>query len=138
MQQPPMIQEKSKAKGVIIDGKKWLYIEPGMGSQQRLAQHMSRIKLYSKWVERLDAKIDNDTISEDEMLKSEEYLDKIQKHTDGVKEIFNATYRDGSEDNSSVLEWLDKTPPWKIEKVFQETAQNDTSSAEETTDKEPA
>ena len=134
--QPPMIQEKSKAKGVVVDGKKWQYIEPGMGSQQRLAQHMSRIKLYGKWVERLDAKIDNDSITEEEMLKSEEYLDKIQKHTDGVKEIFNNTYRDGTEDNASVLQWLDVTPPWKIEKVFQETAQNDPSSTEKAKDKE--
>lgn len=132
--QPPMIQEKSKPKGVIIDGKTWQYIEPGMGSQQRLAQHMSRIKLYGKWVERLDAKIDNDTITDEEMIKSEEYLDKIQKHTDGVKEIFNATYRDGTADNASVLQWLDVTPPWKIEKVFQETAQNDQSPTETSTD----
>lgn len=134
--QPPLIQDKSKPKGVIIDGKTWQYIEPGMGSQQRLAQHMSRIKLYGKWVERLDAKIDDNTITEEEMNKYEEYLDKVQKHTEGVKEIFSNTYRDGSKDNASVIEWLDTTPPWKIEKVFQETAQGDAELTQEATDKE--
>jgi len=130
MAEPAMLNAKSIKKIVKIDGNTWEYIEPGIGATSRLSQHFARIKLFGKRAELINKKIDDDTATEEELDRLEEYLDKVSEHENGIYEIFSEVYRDGTKDNKSVIEWLKKTPEWKLEEAFKEIAGNDEKSRE--------
>lgn len=125
-----IINNKSVRKMVNVDGNQWEYIEPGVGTSSRLSQHFKRIKLYSTRVELLDKKIDSGTITIEELDDYESYLDKVKEHEDGIFHILTEVYRDGTKDNKGVREWFERTPQWKIEKVFNEIAGKDEDARE--------
>ena len=128
MAEPKIVQSKQNrtAKKVVnIDGHTWEYVEPGMGTQSRLSQSLARTKLYGKRAANLEKKLDDDTITDEELEQYEDYLDKVDKHTQSIIDIFATVYIDGSKDNNEVRQWLDSTPPWKLEQAFNDISKQD-------------
>lgn len=118
-------------KQVEVDGNTWNYREIGAGEGERMSQAFARVKLYSKRAELINNKIDNGTVTEEELDKQEEYLDKIKQNTEEAYEVLFKCLSDGTEDNKTVREWFDKTPQWKVEKASIDILRGDLESASE-------
>lgn len=119
-------------KQVVIDGNTWNYREIGAGESQRMTQAFARVKLYARRAERIDKKLETGTdISDEDMDKQEEYLDKIQKYSTEANDILFSCLSDGTPDNKSVREWFDKTPQHIIEKISQDILKADDDTRQE-------
>ncbi|HUH57784.1 MAG TPA: hypothetical protein VL020_04650 [Pseudomonadales bacterium] len=91
---------------VIVDGQDWEIKLPGAGTELRLSQAQRRIKL-------LDKKIENDTAVEADY----DLYDKLENQSIS---IFTNMFKDGSEDNAAVKEWVESTPLAVIMASFEE------------------
>ena len=91
---------------VIVDGQDWEIKLPGAGTELRLSQAQRRIKL-------LDKKIENDTAIEADY----DLYDKLENQSIS---IFTNMFKDGSEDNAAVKEWVESTPLAVIMASFEE------------------
>lgn len=118
-------------KQVVIDGNTWNYREIGSGEGERMSQAFARVKLYAKRAELINNKIDNGSVTEEELDKQEEYLDLIRQNTTEAYEILFNCLSDGTEDNKTIREWFDKTPQWKVEKASLDIIRGDLESVKD-------
>lgn len=113
-------QKFEPESGVEIDGKIWSIKPPGAGTELRLSQAFRGSKLYSSRMGIIEKKIEEETVTEEDLDKYEEYIDKFEKHEKVIFDISTSILRDNTDTNKEVKEWVDKTPTITIEKVFDE------------------
>lgn len=131
MPEPKEIGSGFVRKQVEVDGHTWDYREIGAGEGERMSQAFARVKLYSKRAEIINSKIDDGTVTEEELDRQEEYLDKVKQYTSEAYEILFSCLSDGTKDNKSVRKWFDKTPQWKVEKASIDILKGDLESAKD-------
>lgn len=110
----------TKKGKVSIDGMIWDVKLPGAGSELRFSQASRACKMQGARIELLDKKIDNGTITEEELDKYEEYSKNFEKNEAIVYEIFRGTFKDGTKDNSQVNKWIEETPTAIIMLAFED------------------
>lgn len=81
---------------VIVNGNDWEIKLPGAGTELRLSQSQRRIKL-------LDKKMNDDTATEADY----DLYDKLENQSIA---IFTDMFRDGTDSNQSVKDWVEATP----------------------------
>lgn len=86
----------NKSGKVDIDGKIWSVKLPGAGTELRLSQAQRRLKVLDKLVESGNA--------------TEEDLDRYDAYEKTIYNIFFNMFRDSTDDNSEVKEWVEETP----------------------------
>lgn len=98
MSEPIKISTGSyKKEGAVeVDGNLWTAKMPGAATQLRYNQSQRRLQF-------LDKKLQDGTITSEE-------LDQYDEHERSLYDIFLGIFRDGTEDNHAVKEWLDNTP----------------------------
>src|SRR5690554_718238 len=110
----------TKQGHVDIDGHLWKVVLPGAGTELRFSQASRACKLYGSRIELYDKKIDNGTITEEELDKYEEYSRIYEENERIVYQIFQNTFRDDTEDNTEVKKWIDETPTAIIMLAFED------------------
>lgn len=117
-----------KTKQVLIDGMSWTIKLPGAGNELAMSQAKRRI-------DQLDSKIKAGTMTDEDY----DRYDKLEKQ---MLDTFTSMFQDGTKDNSSVTEWLNRTPLAVVQMVMEdikkqtadnEKAENATESATATT-----
>jgi hypothetical protein len=109
---------------VEIDGHVWTVKMPGAGTELRYSQAQRGSKLYGSRLQLLDKKIDNGTITEEELDKYEEYSKEYDKNERIIYDVFAKVFQDGTKDNSEVNKWLEETSLSLIILAFEEISQN--------------
>jgi hypothetical protein len=84
------------SKKVLFDGKIWTITAPGAGDELALGQATRRSELIKKKI-RAGTAIEADY----------NLYDKLE---DRMFKLFTRVFRDSTDDNSEVKEWLDRTP----------------------------
>lgn len=115
-----IIGSKPVKRIVNIDGNEWQIFELGVGSRSRLSQHFHRVKMYSKHIDLIDKKIENDTVTSEELNQYEVYLDKVVENESATVDILSTVFNDGTELNKSVKDWFYSTPEWKMQLAINE------------------
>jgi len=85
-----------KPVSVNMDGKSWTMTAPGAGTELKMGQIQRRLGL-------LEKKVENNTANEEDLDK----YDRLESETYGY---FKKLFKDSTEDNSEVEEWLQATP----------------------------
>lgn len=112
---------KYKKEGKVeIDGHVWTVKLPGAGTELRLSQVFRASKLYGSRISLLDKKIDNESITEAELDKYEEYSAKFEESEREVYAFFTSMFRDDTKDNSEVKKWIEETPTAIIQMAFED------------------
>jgi hypothetical protein len=109
---------------IEIDGHVWTVKMPGAGTELRYSQAQRGSKLYGSRIQLLDKKIDNGTITEEELDKYEEYSAKFEENERIIYDVFKNVFQDGTKDNSEVNKWLEETSLSLIILAFDEISQN--------------
>jgi hypothetical protein len=91
---------------VDIDGNIWDVIVPGAGTELKMSKYQRQIKLIQK-------KLDNDTATEED-------IEKYDQMEEWFFEFFKSIFSDGTPENKSVKEWIDRTPTAVIFKVVED------------------
>lgn len=122
MAEPLQINTKKYTTGgkVSIDGNIWDVKLPGAGTELRFSQASRNAKLYATRIELLDKKIDNSTITEEDLDKYEEYCKEYEKYESVIYDIFQSTYSDGTPENKNVKKWIEETPISIITLAFED------------------
>lgn len=105
---------------VEIDGKLWSISLPGAGTELRFSQASRASKLYGARIAILDKKIDAGTITEQELNQYEEYSAKYEENEQIIYNVFQSTFKDGTDDNADVIKWIDETPTAIIIMAFED------------------
>lgn len=95
-----------KVKTISIDGNIWTMKSLGAGEDLALSQSQRRLK-------QLQKKIDNDTATDEEYKQ----YDKLEQR---LYDVFSKIFKDETEDNSQVKEWIENTPLDSITAIFQD------------------
>jgi hypothetical protein len=114
------IQTKSyvQEKTILIDGKTWTMKPLGAGDELAMSQMQRRASSIQKKVDTGEA--------------TDEDLDKLEVYETRVMQVFEGIFKDGSEDNSEVREWITNTPFSVIQAVIEEiTKQSQENKLEE-------
>lgn len=104
---------------VDVDGKVWSVTLPGVGSELRLSQAFRNSKLYGARISNIDKKIDAGKVTEEELDKYEEFSKLYEQTERTILEIFTNIFRDDTEDNSEVKNWVQNTPTVIIQMAFE-------------------
>lgn len=123
----------TKEGKVNIDGHIWSIKLPGAGSELRLSQASRESKYLSALIDKLNGKIDDGSVTEDELARLEEYNDKFTATEKTVFGYFRKMLRDDTEDNSEVEAWLEETPMGIIQLAIEDVKKQ--ANAEDTTPK---
>jgi hypothetical protein len=91
---------------VEVDGKLWTIVLPGAGDELKLSKMQRRGKF-------LGDKIDSGNYTEED-------LDKYDEIEEYMFNFFKTIFKDGTEDNSEVNEWVYKTPMSVIIQAFED------------------
>lgn len=86
----------NKEGKVEVDGKLWTVKLPGAATELKLNQAQRRLTL-------LEKKVENETITEEELNRYDEYELTVYS-------TFRNIFKDNTEDNSEVNQWIDETP----------------------------
>lgn len=105
---------------VDIDGNIWDVRLPGTGTEMRFNQASRQSKLYFARLEIIDKKIEAGTVTEAELDKYEEYSAKYDEAEATIKQVFSSMFNDGTDNNSAVEKWIDKTPSVVMIKAFED------------------
>lgn len=105
----------TKEGKVDIDGNIWTVVLPGAAKELQFSKNQRRMEFLSKKVEKGDV--------------TEEDLDKLDALEDFALSFFKGIFKDDTEDNSKVGEWVDATPIAIIAAAF-----NDIKKAAEARD----
>lgn len=122
MAEPLKISTKKYTGGgkVDIDGNVWAVKLPGAGTELRFSQASRSCKLYLSRMELVEKKIDAGTVTDSDLDKYEDYKNKYEDNERVIYDIFSNTFDDGTEDNSSVKEWVYDTPTSIIMLAFED------------------
>lgn len=85
-----------KTQKILVDGKEWTMHPPGAGDELALAQGKRR-------AERLEKKVKDGSASDED-------LDTYDRIENNMYNIFRKMFKDNTEDNSEVNDWLNATP----------------------------
>jgi|GEM_PF-4031429 len=124
----------TKSGKVDIDGKIWDVRLPGTGTELRFSQAQRALKLYEQRIKILDKKIDDGTITEEELDKYEEYSAKYDENTKIIMDTFTQTFNDGTPDNKHVKKWVNDTPTAIIMLAFEDIQTAGEAKNDEVTD----
>lgn len=105
---------------VEIDGNVWKVVLSGAGTELRFSQASRACKLYGSRIDLYDKKIESGNITEEELDKYEEYVEKYESNERVIYNIFQNTFRDDTPDNSEVKKWVDETPTAIIMLAFED------------------
>lgn len=105
---------------VEVDGNIWEIKLPGAGTDLKLRQALRSSKLYSSRINIIDKKIEDETATQEDLDDYEKYLEKFDEYERIIFELSTNMLKDGTEDNSQVKAWVDRTPSLIIEKVFED------------------
>lgn len=113
---------------VDVDGNIWDVVIPGAGTELRFSQASRMLKLYGARVDNLEKKFDaldrdQKSVPDADLDLYEEYSAKYRENEQIVYEILQHTFKDGSEDNATVKQWLHDTPMVIIMKAFDDLKQ---------------
>lgn len=131
----------TKKGKVDIDGNIWEVVLPGAGTELRFSQASRACKLYGARIDLLDKKINNGTVTVEELDTYETYSHKYESSERTIYEVFHNTFRDGTKDNASVKTWVNDTPTTVIMMAFEDVkdqAKNQDEPTSEPTSKESA
>lgn len=81
---------------VLVDGKEWTVVLPGAGKELEFSKMQRRVTLLEKKIQNGDA--------------TEEDLDRMDAFEDKMLDFFKSLFRDSTEDNSEVEQWVTDTP----------------------------
>lgn len=81
---------------VDVDGNVWEVVLPGAGTELKISKVQRRLKF-------LDKKIEKGT-------ETEADLDKYDEYEEYLLTFFKGLFKDGTEDNKSVSDWVESTP----------------------------
>lgn len=81
---------------VEVDGKIWEVVLPGAGTELKMTKMRRRTDFLSK-------KVENGTATEED-------LDRLDAMEDEFFNFFKGIFKDSTDDNSEVNEWIEKTP----------------------------
>lgn len=109
----------NKEGKVEVDGKIWSVKLPGAGSELRLSQTFRSSKLYGARIANLDKKIDDGTVTDEELDKYEEYVFKYEESEKEILDFFVSVFKDDTKDNSEVKLWVEETPTAIIQLAFE-------------------
>jgi hypothetical protein len=120
----------TKQGKVEVDGKVWSIVLPGAGTELKLSQAFRGSKLWGSRINLLDEKINTGDITETELDKYEEYIEKFESCERIIFDYFSTMFKDETEDNSEVKEWISGTPSIVMEMAFKDIKEqaNETSS----------
>lgn len=121
---------------VDIDGHIWDVKLPGAGTELRLSQAFRASKLYSSRIQLLDKKIDDETITDADLDRYEEYNKKYEESEKMIFSFFTGVFRDSTPDNAEVKQWVEDTPTAVIEMAFNDVKEQ-ANSKETDGSKEP-
>jgi hypothetical protein len=110
----------TKQGQVDVDGNIWNVVLPGAGTELRFSQASRACKMNAARIGLLDKKIDNGSITSDELDKYEEYSKAYESNESIVYQIFQNTFRDSTDDNSEVKKWINDTPTSIIMLAFED------------------
>src|SRR5687767_12605416 len=110
----------TKQGQVDVDGNIWNVVLPGAGTELRFSQASRACKMNAARIQLLDKKIDNGSITSDELDKYEEYSKSYESNESIVYQIFQNTFRDSTDDNSEVKKWINDTPTSIIMLAFED------------------
>jgi hypothetical protein len=122
----------TKQRTITVEGKVWSVVLPGAGTEMRFSQASRACKLAGARIALLDKKIDNGTITEEELDKYEEYSKNYEENEKLLIGIFMNVFKDGSKNNSHVADWMDRTPSSEMMEKFTEISSK--NKAEESVD----
>ena len=105
---------------VDIDGHIWTVKLPGAKTELRMSQVFRDNKLYAARIANLDKKIDSDKYTDEDLDKYEEYNNKFKESEQEVFDFFQTIFKDETEDNSEVKEWVANTPTAIIQLAFED------------------
>lgn len=122
MSEPLKINTKKFQTGgkVEVDGKVWDVKLKGAGSELRYSQAQRQVKLYAARLANLDKKIETGTATDEELDKYEQYTNIYEENEQIVYQELQTMFRDSTEDNSEVKQWLDETPIFAVLMAFEE------------------
>lgn len=106
--QPKIIDTSKYTRSgkVNVDGKEWEVTLPGAGVELKFSKMQRRINFLTK-------KVNAGTADESD-------LDKLDSFEDATLEFFIGVFKDSTEDNSEVKEWVENTPMSIISQAFQD------------------
>jgi hypothetical protein len=110
----------TKQGKVDVDGHIWNVVLPGAGSELRFSQASRACKMNAARIALLDKKIDNGTVTEEELDKYEQFSKTYEDNERIVYNIFQNTFRDETEENTEVKEWINNTPTSIIMLAFED------------------
>ena len=100
---------------VEVNGKIWEVVLPGAGTELKMTKLRRRSDFLTKKVEKGDA--------------TEADLDRLDAMEDEFFNFFKGIFKDSTEDNSEVNEWIEKTPMalimQAIEDIREQANEND-------------
>jgi len=109
----------NKQGKVDVDGKIWSITLPGVGSELRLSQAFRNSKLYGARISNIDKKIEAGKVTDQELDQYEQYCKDYEKSEQVILEVFTNMFRDDTEDNSEVKNWVQETPTAIIQLAFE-------------------
>lgn len=132
MAQPLMINSSkyNKQGQVQVDGHLWTVVLPGAGTELRLSQAFRNSKLFGTRIELLDKKIEAGTITEEDLDRYEEYCKEFEKNEKVVYDFFKTMFKDETEDNSEVRDWVENTPSAIMMMAFEDIKEQANSEQE--------
>jgi len=133
MSEPLKINTKKFQTGgkVEVDGKVWDVKLKGAGSELRYSQAQRQVKLYAARLANLDKKIDAGQVTDDELDQYQEYSNIYEDNERIVYQELETMFRDSTDDNSEVKQWLNETPIFAVIMAFEEV-NNGVEQANET------
>lgn len=81
---------------VLVDGKEWTVVLPGAGKELEFSKMQRRVNLLEKKIQSGEA--------------TEQDLDRMDAFEDKMLDFFKSLFRDSTEDNSEVDQWVNDTP----------------------------
>jgi hypothetical protein len=127
---------------VDVDGNIWDVIIPGAGTELRFSQASRLCRLYAARISNLEKVFDavdaddSKSMSEEDLSRYEEYIENYRQNEQIIYEILQNTFKDGTDGNKTVKQWINDTPMVVITKAF-EDLKAQTSKANESTDEQP-
>lgn len=126
----------NKQGKVEIDGHIWTVSLPGAGTELRLSQAFRSSKLYGTRMGFLDKKIENGTITEEELDKYETYSKEYELSERTIFDFFQGMFKDETPDNSEVKKWIEETPTAIIQLAFEDIKKSANETKPASTEKE--
>lgn len=113
----------NKEGKVDIDGHVWSVKLPGAGTEMRFSQASRACNSYEARLKIIDKKIEDGTVTEADLDRYDEFLEKYAENEKIVFDIFLEGFRDGTPDNSEVTKWIQETPTAVIMLAFEDIKQ---------------